>query len=308
MSFRHEHDIQGQTILVTGGAGFIGSHIVDQLVEANEVRILDNCSTGRVENIPESATFIEGDIRDSRTLSRAIDGADLVFHEAAQVSVSRSVTSPQTSHDVNARATIQLLECARNEDARVVVASSAAIYGEPDRIPVSEEQHKTPSSPYGTEKLMLDHYARLYHELYSLPTVALRYFNVYGPRQTAGDYSGVISVFKDQAEAGKPITIEGNGKQSRDFVHVEDVVQANLLAATTDSVGEAYNIGTGERATISELATTFRDVVDSKSKIVHTDPRSGDVRHSCADISKAHDILNYRPSVSLAAGIEGLVT
>lgn len=300
-------EITGETILITGGAGFIGSHIADAVCPENTVRILDNFTTGSRENVPSEAEVIEGDIRDEETLAEAMAGVDIVFHEAAMVSVARSTEQPTASHEINVDATLELLELARQEDARVVAASSSAIYGEPSTVPIPESEPKTPSSPYGLDKLTLDHYLRLYHDLYDLETVALRYFNVYGPRQTAGDYSGVISIFGQQATQDEPITVDGDGTQTRDFVHVSDIVQANLLAATTDQVGEAYNVGTGSSISIRELAEIIRDVAASESDIVHTDPRPGDIHESCPDISKAQDTLGYNPTTTLKAGLETLL-
>lgn len=302
-----DHDVAGRTVLVTGGAGFVGSHLADALVDDNEVRVLDDLSTGRRENVPEGATFIEGDIRDDATLADAMAGVDLVFHEAAQVSVTRSVERPRPSHETNVAATLAALERARREDARVVLASSTAIYGQPERVPIAEGDSKTPPSPYGIEKLALDHYARAYHDLYGLETVPLRYFNVYGPRQTADAYSGVVSIFLEAACAGEPITVQGDGEQTRDFINVRDVVRANLLAATTDHLGVAFNVGTGERVTIRELAELVRDAVGADVPIEHVEPRSGDIRHSCADVSRARELLGFEPTVSLAEGLDRLL-
>ncbi|WP_458206773.1 NAD-dependent epimerase/dehydratase family protein [Haladaptatus sp. NG-SE-30] len=296
-----------QTILVTGGAGFVGSHLADVLVPDNDVRILDNFTTGKRSNVNENATVIEGDICDSETLDRATANVDLIFHEAGVVSVEKSVEDPVRSNEVNLDATLALLERARNLDARVVLASSCAIYGQPTDVPISEDEPFSPSSPYGLQKSALDHYAHLYEELYGLETVALRYFNIYGPRQSSGDYSGVISIFKRQATNDEPITVDGDGKQTRDFVHIDDVVRANLLAATTDHVGEAYNVGTGESVTINELAETIRDVSGSSSEIVHTDPRPGDIQESEADISKARKNLGYEPTISLHEGLQSII-
>ncbi|SEV82588.1 NAD-dependent epimerase/dehydratase family protein [Natrinema salifodinae] len=299
--------IRDTTILVTGGAGFIGSHLVEALIPQNEVRVLDNFSTGDRANLPDDVTVIEGDVRDPMALQEAARGVDVIFHHAAVVSVSRSVDEPRQSNRTNLDASLLVLEQARQEDARVVLASSAAVYGHPDELPVPETASTAPTSPYGVQKLALDQYARLYEDLYDLPTVALRYFNVYGPRQQ-GPYSGVISTFLEQAWAGKPITVEGDGEQSRDFVHVSDVVRANLRAATTDAVGEAYNIGTGQRATVLELAETIRDVTDSSSPIVHRDARPGDIRHSGADTSKADRKLGFEARVGLESGLRSLVS
>lgn len=297
----------GRTILITGGAGFIGSHLADALVADNDVRVLDNLTSGERANVPDDATLIEGDLRDDATLARATDDVDLIFHKAALVSVQGSVEAPLTSHEINVDATLEVLEAAREEDARVVLASSAAIYGHPERVPVREGDAKTPKSPYGLDKLSIDHYARQYHDLYGLETVALCYFNAYGPGQTAGDYSGVISIFCEQALCDEPITVHGDGDQTRDFVFVDDIVQANLEAATTDQVGTAYNVGTGTSVTVRDLAETIADVTDSGSEITHTGGRDGDIRHSEADITTARTALGYEPTVSLRDGLERTV-
>ncbi|SIS01820.1 NAD-dependent epimerase/dehydratase family protein [Natronorubrum thiooxidans] len=298
--------IRDETVLVTGGAGFIGSHLVDALTPHNEVRVLDNFSSGDRSHLPDDVTIVEGDIRDPIALQQAARGVDIIFHHAAVVSVSRSVDAPRGSNETNLDASLLVLEQARQEDARVVVASSAAIYGHPSDLPVPETAQTDPTSPYGIQKLALDQYTRLYEDLYDLPTVALRYFNAYGPRQQ-GPYSGVISTFLEQARAGEPITVEGDGEQTRDFVHVSDIVRANLQAATTDNVGKAYNIGTGTRTSIRELAELIREATDSSSSIVHRASRPGDIRHSGADISRAKRTLGFEPQVSLECGIRSLV-
>ena len=298
---------RGRTALVTGGAGFIGSHLAEALVPDNDVRVLDDLSTGDPSRVPDGARLIRGDVRDRGVLARAMADVDLVFHQAAMVSVERSVEVPTESQGINAAATLDLLEVARNVGARVVIASSAAIYGHPGSVPVDETEPKEPASPYGVDKLAADHYARLYDDLYGLPTVALRYFNVYGPGHSGGSYSGVIDVFTEQARAGRPITVHGDGGQTRDFVHVSDVVEANLLAATTDHVGEAFNVGTGRSVTIRELAELVRAATGSDSEIVHTDPRAGDVERSRADVSKARDRLGFSPSTDVEDGIRTLV-
>ncbi|MEA1932087.1 MAG: NAD-dependent epimerase/dehydratase family protein [Euryarchaeota archaeon] len=303
-----DYEPDGRTILVTGGAGFIGSHIVDAVVDRNDVRVLDSLSTGSRENLHPDARLIEGDIRDEETLDAAMKGVDIVFHKAAMVSVPASVEQPTACHDINGTATLKLLEAARANDSRVIFASSAAIYGHPDELPIAEAAPKRPASPYGLEKLTADYYTRIYADRYGLETVNLRYFNVYGPRQTGGQYSGVISTFLDQARAGEPITVEGDGEQTRDFVHVEDVVQANLRAATADRTGTSYNIGTGSNITIRELAETVQRVTDTESEIVHTDPRPGDIDRSEADISKAREGLGYRPTVTVEDGLSQLVS
>ncbi|MFC6723329.1 NAD-dependent epimerase/dehydratase family protein [Halobium palmae] len=297
----------GKRVLVTGGAGFIGSHLVDALAPDNDVVVLDDLSSGDRANVHDDAELIEGDLRDETALDEATDGVDLIYHEGAVVDVSDSVDDPVGSNAVNLDATLGILERARREDARVVLASSAAIYGDPESVPVDEADPKTPSSPYGVQKLAVDHYARVYHDLYGLETVPLRYFNAYGPRQGGSDYAAVISVFLQQARDGGPITIEGDGEQTRDFVYIEDVVRANLLAATTDAVGEPFNVATGEQTTVLELAEAVKEATGSDAEITHVDPRPGDIRHSRASVSKARDGLGFEATVGLDEGIERLV-
>ena len=293
----------GETVLVTGGAGFIGSHIADAFVPDNDVRVLDSLDGGDEGNCPDEATLIEGDVRDASTVATAMEGVDIVFHQGAVVSVAKSVDDPVGSHEVNVDGTLTVLEAARRESARVVFASSAAIYGVPESLPVSETAPKQPTSPYGLEKLSGDHYCRLYADLYDLPTVALRYFNVYGPRQSGGDYAGAITAFTQQARAGGPLTVQGDGSQTRDFVNVADVVQANVLAATTDATGEAFNVGTGVETTVNEIAETVRDHVAPTAEVTHVEPRRGDIRESLADIGKARELLGYEPTVPLSEGL-----
>jgi len=295
--------LQGRTALVTGGGGFVGSHIVDALVPETGVVVFDSFARGDRERVPDAARVVEADVRDEDALASAVDGVDVVFHQAAIVSVAQSVEDPTTTHAVNVDGTLAVLEAARRADARVVFASSAAIYGEPTAVPVDEGHPKTPASPYGLEKLAGDHYCRLYADLYDLPTVALRYFNVYGPRQAGGDYAGAITAFAEQARSGGPLRVDGDGEQTRDFVHVADVVRANLLAATTDATGEAFNVGTGEATTIRRVAELVRDTVAPDAEVVHGDPREGDIRESVADIGTARERLGYEPTVSLEDGL-----
>jgi UDP-glucose 4-epimerase len=302
-SSRFDHDISDQSVLVTGGAGFIGSHIADALVADNDVTVLDDLSTGHPENVPEDAELVVGDVTDDADRSAVIAGADLVFHEAAVVSVAHSAEAPVETNRTNLDTTLRLLEDARRADARVVFASSAAIYGHPETVPVAEDHPTEPTSPYGVSKLAADHYVRLYADLYDLPTVSLRYFNAYGPRQPGGEYSGVINTFVEQARSGVPITVNGDGGQTRDFVHVDDIVRANLAAATTDAVGSAYNVGTGSTVTIETLAERIRAAADSDSPIEYVDGRPGDIRHSCAATAAARDRLGFEASISLEDGL-----
>lgn len=299
--------ITGKEVLVTGGAGFIGSHLVGALVDENDVTVLDDLSGGSKGNVHPDATLVQGDLRNRDTVEAAVEGMDLIFHLAGLVSVEASVANPTKSHAINAGGTVTLLDCARDVDARVITASSAAIYGEPTATPVDERQPLTPQSPYAVDKRTVDEYTRLFAELYGLETVALRYFNVYGPGQSAASYSGVISTFLEQAAEGSSLTIHGDGTQTRDFVHVTDVVRANLLAATADSTGNAYNIGTGEETSIARLAEIVRSVGETSPEIVHVGERQGDVAESCADISRARGDLSYEPTVDLRDGLDALM-
>jgi len=295
--------LTGRRVLVTGGGGFIGSHLVDALVGHNEVRVLDDFSGGSRERVHPEADVVEGDVRDPDAVETAMADVDVVFHQAGLVSVAASTERPVDSQSANVGGTMQVLDAARRRDARAVVASSAAVYGRPGSVPIAEDASLSPTSPYGVDKLAIDHYTRLFADLYDLPTVALRYFNVYGPGQPGGDYSGVIRTFVDQARSGEPITVHGDGEQTRDFVHVADVVRANVRAALTDDVGAAYNVATGDAVTINELARRVRAAADSESRIVNVDPRPGDIRHSRADTTAAAEGLGFQARVSLAEGL-----
>lgn len=299
-------DVGFGSALVTGGAGFIGSHLADALIEEEvDVTVYDDLSAGNPDHIPQEASVLEADVRNSERLEEAVKEADVVFHEAAQVSVTKSVENPITSHETNIDPILTILEAARTHDTKIIAASSAAIYGHPEYTPVDEAHPKQPTNPYGLEKLTLDHYCRLYHDLYDTPTVTLRYFNVYGPRQRGGPYSGVISIFRDQATQNDPLTVEGDGSQTRDFVHVEDVVQANLLAATKpEAIGNQYNVGTGTETSILDLAHTITSILDTTSEITHVDPREGDIDQSVADITNIQSDLDYTPTYDIETGLE----
>lgn len=300
-------ELAGQTVLITGGAGFVGGHLAAALVSECEVRVLDDLSSGSPDRVPNSATFVEGDIRDSETVDELVDGVNVVFHQAGLVSVPASVERPVESHERNVAGTLNVLEAAREEGARVVSASSVAVYGNPTSTPIQETDTKEPTSPYGLDKLALDHYSRLYHEQYDVETVALRYFNVYGPHQATGGYGGVISTFLEQARNNESLTVEGDGTQTRDFIHVSDVVRANLAAATTDHIGRAYNIGTGTSISIIELADLVRTLAETEPEIIHTAPRPNDILHSCSDTERAREELGFEPTVELESGLADLL-
>lgn len=293
-----------QTVLVTGGSGFIGGHLVDRLDQANSVRLFDQVRPATNAN---NAKIIEGDIRDGTAVDAAVDGTDVVFHEAALVSVPESIDNPKRSHQINAAGTVNVLEAARKHDVRVVIASSAAIYGHPVTIPIPETHPVQPTSPYGLDKLAADYFSQLYHSLYGVETVVLRYFNVYGPGHSGGSYSGVIETFLDQARRDAPLTVHGSGEQTRDFVHVDDVVRATCAAGATDAVGCQINVGTGSGVTINELAEMVQSLTDTDSTIVHTDPRTGDIARSRADISRAETRLGYEPSIDIETGLTRMI-
>ncbi|GAB3679343.1 SDR family oxidoreductase [Salinarchaeum chitinilyticum] len=291
------------TVLVTGGGGFIGSHLVDALVACNDVRVLDTFDTGSRSALPDEVTTIEGDVRNRPLLSEAVTGADVIVHLAAQVSVEASVADPPTSHETNVAATLDVLELARREDARVVLASSAAIYGDPASVPVAENDPKRPQSPYGVDKLAADNYARVYAARFDLPVTVLRFFNVYGPDANAG----VVKAFADRVVDGETLRVHGDGEQTRDFVHVDDVVRATLAAATTPHTGLAFNVGTGDRISIVELTELLRERSAETVEVEHAPPRSGDVEHSLASIERARDLLEFEPQVDLAEGLESVL-
>ena len=303
-------------ILVIGGAGFIGSHIVDRLLdEGFKVRVVDNLSTGDKKNLAQhqnkkSLHFIEGDIRNFELAKKAVKGVDAVFHEAALISVTRSVENPLLSHEVNVTGTVNLLKaCVDAQVKRFIYASSCAVYGDTETLPNHEELIPKPLSPYAADKLAAETYAKVFHKVYGLETVSLRYFNVYGPRQKHGPYSGVISVFINSLLKNKSPIIFGDGMQRRDFINVKDVVEANMLALSKHkAVGEVFNISTGEATTINKLMVTIQKIMDkTELKPVYAEPRPGDIRDSYGDITKAQKNLDYKPQVKLEKGLSELV-
>lgn len=296
--------------LVTGGAGFIGSHLVDALVAAEwEVIVLDNLSTGHLSNLAQvknRITFFEADIRDSKAVIAAAEGCDFIFHEAAVVSVPQSVEDPVGSAMVNDIGTLNVLNAAKkNGCKRAILASSCAVYGDEPTLPKTEALPLKPMSPYAVQKMGGEYYARLYHDLYAVETVCLRYFNVYGPRQDpSSPYSGVISIFLTRAAEKRQPDIYGDGGQSRDFVFVKDVVKANLLAATTPGVsGRVLNIGTGQAVQVNHLWDSICRMANVRIDVAYQPARSGDIRHSLADISLAKRHLAFFPDYSFEDGL-----
>ncbi len=304
--------------LVTGGGGFIGSNIVEALLRrGDDVRILDDFSTGRRENLREALGWaragggrhelLEGDVRDAETCRRAVAGRDFVLHQAAIPSVQRSVEDPAATNEVNVGGTLRMLLAARDAGAkRFVYASSSSIYGDTERLPKEESMPPAPLSPYALQKLAGEAYCGLFHRLYGLPTVALRYFNVFGPRQDPkSEYAAVVPRFMSALRDGRRPVVYGDGEQSRDFTFVADAVQANLLAceAPRATFGRAYNVACGRRTSLNDLLAILSELTGRRAEAMREPPRPGDVRHSMASIEAATRDLAYRPSVDLREGL-----
>lgn len=293
--------------LVTGGAGFIGSRVVAGLRrEGHDVTVLDNLSSGHRINLEplDGVRFVEGDVRDSRAVDDAMKGAEVVFHVAASVGNKRSIDEPLTDAEINVLGTLQVLEGARRHKLRKIVASSSAgIFGELKRLPIREDHPVEPDSPYGCTKLCEEKLCLTYAKLYELEAVCLRYFNVYGPNQRFDAYGNVIPIFVFQMLRGEALTIFGDGEQTRDFVSVHDVVQANLRAAAAAGVSGAFNIGSGTRITINELVRLTREAAGLAPHVRHGPPRPGDVRDSLADIAAASRAFDFTPFVGLQEGL-----
>jgi UDP-glucose 4-epimerase len=291
--------------IVTGGAGFIGSHLAEELAGRHEVTILDNLSTGKRENVrsfveQENVSFLEGSVTDRVLLEEIFDGADGIFHQAAQIYVQQSIEDPAQTHEINVTGTLNVLLAARACNIRkVVCASSAAIYGDHPALPKSEEMMPDPLTPYAASKLAGENYGKVFSGLYSLQTVFLRYFNVFGPRQDPeSQYAAVIPKFITRLLAGNSPVIYGDGLQSRDFIFVGDVVRANIMAMDSDAVG-VYNIARGERISLNELVSLMSSYFGKQIDPVYADSLPGDVRHSVADISKAAGAFDFNPEYQM---------
>lgn len=302
------------TYLVSGGAGFIGSNIVRALVSQGEtVRVFDNFSTGRRANLADILTeveIIEGDLCDPVVCSDAARGVDYILHQGAIPSVQRSVEDPLTSNNVTANGTLNLLMAAREAKVqRLVCASSSSIYGDSPTLPKHEDMAPQPKSPYAVAKLSAEKYCQVFTELYGLETIALRYFNVFGPYQDpSSEYSAVIPLFINAMLAGKAPTIYGDGLQSRDFTHVSNVVEANLLAATAPNVaGQVFNIACGKSYTLLDLIESLNKILDVQIQPSFGPPRAGEVKHSIADISRAEKYLGYKAGTDFESGLRQTV-
>jgi UDP-glucose 4-epimerase len=292
--------------LVTGGAGFIGSNLSRQLLlEGHEVKVLDNLLTGRQENLQDlPLEFIEGDICDDDMVDRAVKECEVVYHLAASVGNKRSIDQPIADSRTNVLGTLGVLEACRRHDVRkIVFSSSAGIFGELKTLPIDESHPCEPDSPYGAGKLCGEKQCLVYAKLYDLEAVALRYFNVYGPNQRFDAYGNVIPIFVFRLLKGEPITIFGDGEQTRDFVHVNDVVQANIRSSMTSRLSGAFNIGSGERVSINRLVDMIGRAIGTAAPASHGPSRAGDVRDSLADITAARNAFGFTPSVNLEEGL-----
>lgn len=302
--------------LVTGGAGFVGSHLVERLLrEGARVRVLDNFSTGSEANLAFAAgnghlEVLRGDVRDLDTVERAARGVAVIYHQAAMRSVPRSVADPLGANAHNVTGTLNVLEAARRAGVRrVVYASSSSVYGDRPDLPKREEQPPAPVSPYAVSKVAGEHYAAVWSRLFGIETVGLRYFNVFGPRQDpASEYAAVIPRFILWGLRGEPLEVHGDGTQSRDFTYIDNVVEANLLAARAEGVGgEVFNVGCGDRVSLLAIIARLEALLGRRLERRHTPRRPGDVAHTLADVSKAARLLGYRPCVGFDEGFRRTV-
>jgi nucleoside-diphosphate-sugar epimerase len=301
--------------VVTGGGGFIGSHIVENLVRQRNtvVKVIDDFSTGKRENVEafkNDVEIIEADIADTKNLAQCLKGADYVIHQAAIPSVPKSILDPLKSHNANVNGTLNLLLACRDAGVkRVVYASSSSLYGDSPTLPKREGMMPDPLSPYGAQKLFAEMYCEVFTKAYGLETVSLRYFNVFGPRQdSTSQYSGVLALFIPAVLQGRRPTIYGDGLQSRDFTYVQNVVEANLLACKVPGVGgQVFNVACGDRITVNSMLHQINKIVGVDISPVYAEPRSGDIKHSQADITRAREHLGYEPKVSFEEGLRATV-
>jgi len=295
------------TVLVTGGAGFIGSHLAEALLaRGRRVRILDNLATGRRSNLPAGAEFVEGDLRDRAAVDRAVAGVSCAFHLAALASVPRSIEKPEETNAVNVEGTLALFVAAgKAKVRRIVFASSSSVYGETPTLPKHESMTPDPLSPYAVSKLAGEHYARMATAHFGVEVVSLRFFNVYGPRQDPNSpYAAVIPIFLDRLSKGEPLPVNGDGGQTRDFTFVSDVVEGVILASEAKgAAGKVYNLAGGSPVSVLEMAKTLAKVAGVEARLEHRPPRAGDIRHSYADATAAGRDFGFRTKVGLEEGL-----
>jgi len=299
-------------ILITGGAGFIGSHLAERLVAAgHRIRVLDNLSTGKRENLPtDGVALMEGDVRDATHVERALSGVDAVYHLAAVASVQASVDDPLGTHGSNLVGTLNLLEAARRQSVRrVLYASSAAVYGDTHELPVREDTPLNPLSPYAADKLAGEHYLGFYGRKYELRGTAFRFFNIYGPRQDpSSPYSGVISIFVDRARAGQPVTIFGDGAQTRDFVYVADLTEILFRALDNDrTYGQVMNVGRGVECSLLEMLGELEQLIGRRIERRHEGARVGDIRNSRAGVDRMRRLVGRVPETPMRVGLGRLL-
>lgn len=302
------NELNGKKILVTGGAGFVGSHIVDRLSSQNDVIVLDNLFTGLQSHLAKSKDrikFVKGDVLDKDLLKKLVKDVEYIFHLAAHVGNIRSIKDPYFDMDVNIKGTLNLLEACRDSHIkRLVYAGSAACYGEAKYLPIDEDHPLNPESPYAVSKIAAEKYCFAYHKVHGIPIAVVRFFNIYGPRQDTSEYANAISIFLNKFKRGQPITIYGDGEQTRDFVFVGDVVNGNLLAATQPAaIGGAFNISTGKATSINQLVNALREVSGTQGNVTYLPARAGEVKYSRADIKKAKKVLGFQPQTSLKDGL-----
>ena len=298
-------------IIITGAAGFIGSNLTDALLEKGaEVIGVDNLFNGRLDNLEfalknKKFEFHKGDIRDLNFLLDVFKDIDIVYHQAAFTSVPQSVKMPENCNDVNVNGVLNVLNAARRMNVdKVIFASSSSVYGDTPTLPKREDMRRIPISPYGVAKLACEAYMQVYHQVYGLKTTSLRYFNVFGPRQRDSPYSGVIAIWLGNIIRNEDLIIFGDGKNSRDFTYIKDVILANLLAAHYDAAGEILNIGAGSPINLTDLAKLMLKILEKEHlKIIYSDPRPGDIIHSYADISKAMDLIHFKPEYDQERGL-----
>jgi len=309
-------DLNDKNIVVTGAAGFIGSNLTDELLElgANVIGI-DNLFNGRRSNLKKAFTFKtfefhKADIRDLNFLLDIFEDIDIIFHQAAFTSVPQSIKMPENCNDVNVNGIMNILNAARQRDVeRVIFASSSSVYGDTPTLPKKENMRRLPISPYGVSKLACEAYLQVYYHVYGIKTVTLRYFNVYGPRQRDSPYSGVIAIWLGNIIRNEDLVIFGDGKQSRDFTYIKDVIQANLLTINSETPGEIFNIGAGSPINLNSLARLMLKLTDkTKLEIKYTDPRPGDILHSYADITKAKKLLGFNPKFDQEQGLRDYIS
>jgi nucleoside-diphosphate-sugar epimerase len=300
--------------LVTGGAGFVGSNICEELVgQGHSVRVVDDLSTGRIDNLKDlmdRIEFVRADVCDVDAVDKAMDGVSYVLHQAAIPSVPRSMKEPLRVNQSNVMGTLTVLESARRHGVkRVVFASSSSVYGDSESLPKHEDMPLSPKSPYAVTKVVGEQYCRLYNSVFEVPVAVLRYFNVFGPKQDESSYyAGVICKFTNALLNEREVVVYGDGEQSRDFTYISNVVSANLSACTSeDAAGAIVNIGGGDRTTINELVAILSEITGVKATVEHTDPQPGDVRHSKADITRARELLGFEIGVGLRDGLERTV-